>query len=335
MRAGKTGWLLLVLLGAVSPPLVTAAQSPTAREIESQIEQARTQLDQAARKLAELHSQMWRLETTGPRADRPMLGILLQDSGDENGLTLAGVTPEGGAEQAGLMAGDTIVAVNGVRLDAGNGKKPLHALSEAMAPVEAGDTVSVTYLRDGETREADVMTFARGPYMARVVEEKGPWLESLRSLGELEDLAALEGLEDLDVLEGLDDAMSDIIVRAPAGLRLEDVSGELAGYFGVDAGVLVMEVPARQTALVPGDVLLSVDGEPVTDARSALRRVAALEGEVPVTVRRQGDDLDLTLDAAVLNERQALRVFRSDRRIRIQRGGDGEDVRLEIVVEKD
>ncbi len=335
MRAMKAGWLLLALLGLASPSLTSAAESPTAREIESQIEQARSQLDQAARKLAELHSQMWRLETEGPRADRPMLGILLQDSGDENGLTLAGVTPEGGAEQAGLMAGDTIVAVNGVRLDAGGGKKPLHALSEAMAPVEAGDTVSVTYLRDGETREADVMTFARGQYMARVVEEKGPWLESLRSLGELEDLAALEGLEDLDVLEDLDEALSDVIVRAPEGLRLEDVSGELAGYFDVDAGVLVMEVPDRQATLMPGDVLLSVDGEAVSDARSALRRVAGLTGQVPATVRRRGEDLAVTLDAAVLNERQALHVFRSDRRIRIQRGGDGEALRLEIVVQKD
>jgi S1-C subfamily serine protease len=233
------------------------------------------------------------------------------------------------------MAGDTIVAVNDVRLDGGGGKKPLHALGEAMAPVQAGDTVSVTYVRDGETREAEVMTFARGKYMARVVEEKGPWLDSLRSLGDLEDLEALQGLENLQVLEDVDNALSDVIVRAPEGLRLENVSGPLAGYFDVDAGVLVMEVPDRQTALVPGDVLLSVDGEPVSDARSALRRMAALDGEVPATVRREGTNVDVELDAATLNERQALHVFRSDRRIRIQRGGDGEAVRLEIVVKED
>lgn len=344
MRSINVAGLLIALLASSFVPAGHAAEADRAAEmaardqtaeLEASIKEARARLDEAARKLAELHSRMWRLETTGPRAGRPMLGILLQDAGDENGLTLAGVTPEGGAERAGLQAGDTIVSINGVALNDGGDTKPLHALGKAMASVEAGDTVPVRYRRDGEIRSAEVVTVARGQYMARVVEEKGPWLDSLRSLGELEDLEALEGLEDLDVLEGLDEAVSDIIVRAPAGLRLEDVAGELAGYFGVDAGVLVMEAPDRQSALVPGDILRSLDGEAVTDARSALRRMAGLDGQVAAQVRRNGRDLDLALDAGALNERQALHVFRSDRRIRIQRDGEGDAVRLEIVVKKD
>jgi S1-C subfamily serine protease len=323
-----------LLAGGLAPPLPAAEGDNPAREIEARIEKARAQLDDAARKLAELHSEMWRLETTGPRADRPMLGILLQDAGTAAGLTLAGVTPEGGADRAGLQAGDTIIEVNGVRLDGGGDKKPLHALSEAMAPVTAGDTIPVTYVRNGATTETELTTYPRGRYMARVMEEKGPWLDSLRSLGELEDLEALQDLESLDVLGGrANEGFGDFIVRAPAGLHLEDVSGPLADYFGVESGVLVMEVPERVPALQPGDVLLSIEGEPVTDARSALRRLAASDGEVAARVLRRGEELAVTCTA--LNDKQALQVFRTDRRIRIQRDGDGEAVRLEIVVSDD
>lgn len=331
-------WVVTVglLAGGLAPPLSAADGENPAREIKARIEQARAQLDDAARKLAELHTQMWRLETTGPRADRPMLGILLQDAGTGAGLTLAGVTPEGGAARAGLQAGDTIVEVNGVRLDGGGDEKPLHALSEAMAPVTAGDTIPVTYVRDGDTIETELTTYPRGRYMARVMEEKGPLLDSLRSLGELEDLEALQDLESLDVLGGMQsEELGDFIVRAPSGLRLEDVSGQLAGYFGVESGVLVMEAPEREPALAPGDVLLSIDGETVADARSAMRRFAAVDGQVTARVRRNGETRTIDVDGAALNAEQALHVFRTDRRIRVQRDTDGESVRLEIVVSDD
>lgn len=335
MRSIQAGVITLGLLaGGLAPPLAAAEGENPAREIEARIDEARAQLDDAARKLAELHSEMWRLETTGPRADRPMLGILLQDAGTAAGLTLAGVTPEGGADRAGLQAGDTIVEVNGVRLDAGGDTKPLHALSEALAPVTAGDTVPVTYVRDGASIETELTTYPRGRYMARMMEEKGPWLESLRSLGELEDLEALKDLEAMDVLAGKDsEDLGDFIVRAPAGLRLEDVSGPLADYFGVESGVLVMAVPERVPALAPGDVLLSIEGEPVTDARTALRRLAASDGDVAARVLRRGEELAVTCTA--LNDSQALQVVRTDRRIRIQRHDDGESVRLEIDVTDD
>lgn len=336
MRLMQPGLVLALLAAAtVCLPLRAAEPDDSVRQIEARIEQAREQLDSAARRLAELHTELWRLETTGPRADRPMLGVLIDDSGGADGLTLQGVTPEGGAAQAGLMAGDRLVAINGVRLDGGGPRKPLSALHEALSQVEAGETVSVSYVRDGETLEADVVTQARGRYMARVVDEKGPWLESLRSLRELEDLEALKGLESLDVLSKLDEQeLQSGVVRVPAGLRLERVEGPLAGYFQVDQGVLVLAVPEAASELQPGDILQRIDGEAVTDPMAALRRLAEVDGSVTVQVVRRGETRELTLDTAALNREQAIQVTRGDRKMLIQRRQGGRDrMELHIIVD--
>lgn len=336
MRMIQPGLILAILLAAsVCAPLRAAEPDDPAERIEEHIEQARKQLDSAARRLAELHTKLWRLETTGPRSDRAMLGVLIDDSGGADGLTLQGVTPDGGASKAGLMAGDRLVAINGVRLDEGGPRKPLHALHEVMSQVQAGDAVSVTYVRDGEAREAEVETQARGRYMARIVQEKGPWLESLRSLRELEDLEALKGLESLEVLSQLDEkSLKTGVVRVPAGLRLERVAGPLAEYFQVAEGVLVLAAPEAAPELEPGDILQRIDGQAVTDPMAALRQLAGLEGSVAVQVLRQGRARELTLDADALNSEQAIQVNRGDRQVLIQRRRDGQQrTELRIIVD--
>ncbi|TVR56474.1 MAG: PDZ domain-containing protein [Spirochaetaceae bacterium] len=83
------------------------------------------------------------------------------------GLLISQVTPGGNAEKAGLvggsrsaavrigatvvyLGGDIVVEVNGVRT------KRLSDLFEALEDTRPGDGVSVTYIRDGETRETTV-----------------------------------------------------------------------------------------------------------------------------------------------------------------------------------
>jgi S1-C subfamily serine protease len=323
---------LLFAVAAVSQPVVAGEQAEPAGVIEKRIEEAREQLDRAARQLAELHSQLWQLETSGPRAERPMLGILIDEAGSTDGLVLHGVTPESGAARSGLMAGDRIVEVNGVRLD-GASKKPLQALGEAMAPVRAGDAVVVAYVREGQTHEVQLVTQPRGRYMARVIGEKGPMLESLRSLGKLEHLEALQGLEALDLVSDLGSGrMPSGMVRVPAGLRLEDIQGDLAGYFQVDDGVLVLSVPAKATDLKAGDVLRRVDGEPVTGAMNVLRRLAGLEGTVEVQVLRQGREYTATLNLDEVDRQQAFLFRRGDREIYIRQGGGrGKEVEVRVL----
>jgi S1-C subfamily serine protease len=339
MRRTRTSALILAVVVAAGLPLASAAQSPSEAEdqvmiIKHRIEQARKELDEAARKLGSLHSQMWQLETMGSRAKQPMLGIVIDDSGaNEGGIDLVGLSPGGGAEQAGLQAGDRLVMINGVRLDAGGDRKPLHLFSEAMSTVQAGDAVPVEYVRDGQALRAEIVTRERGQYMARVVDEQSEWLEGLQALARLESLPALKGLEQLDALEDADFDIDGTVVRVPAGLRLEDVAGELAGYFDVEQGVLVLAAPKRDEALKAGDVLLEVGGEPVQGADAVLERLGKLKGSVPATVKRRGRVHEIALDADALNADQALQVNAGDRRIRIQREGGAGQVQMDIGVE--
>jgi len=84
------------------------------------------------------------------------------------------------------------------------------------------------------------------------------------------------------------------------GLMYQELSGQLARYFKVDDGsLLVTEVeadgPAGKAGVRAGDVIVKVDGKTVTDVgllRRAIREAPAA-GEVTLTVQRDGRPLDL------------------------------------------
>jgi len=65
-----------------------------------------------------------------------------------NGVNITDVA--GAAAAGGLQAGDTITKINEAKI--GN----LRDLSEAMGTHKSGETVKVTYSRDGETHTANV-----------------------------------------------------------------------------------------------------------------------------------------------------------------------------------
>lgn len=324
----------VALLAATAGHAASAGAEEAPMDLEKRIEQARKELDEAARKLGELHSQMWRLETTGPHAQRPMLGIVIDDSGaHEGGIELVGVSPGGGAEAAGLETGDRLVAINGVRLDARGEAKPLHLFAQAMDSVKAGDPVQVEYVRDGRTYRAEVVTQPRGLFMSQMLEKESDWLEGVQALVRMKDLDALKELEQLDLLAGSDLEVDGEVVQVPAGLRLEEVSGDLAGYFDVERGVLVLEAPRRESTLKAGDILLEVNGTAADDPDAVLAGLGKATGKVPVKVKRRGRVRELTLDADALNADQAMQVVGGDRRIRIHRAEGDRDVRVEIVVQ--
>lgn len=67
-----------------------------------------------------------------------------------NGVYIAGVTEDSGAEEAGLKAGDVITAVNGVSVAKSS------QLLEQIARYRPGDKVKVSYIREGKDRTANV-----------------------------------------------------------------------------------------------------------------------------------------------------------------------------------
>ncbi|MEE8147244.1 MAG: PDZ domain-containing protein [Longimicrobiales bacterium] len=85
-----------------------------------------------------------------------------------------------------------------------------------------------------------------------------------------------------------------------AGAQLADLNPRLSEYFGVQDGVLVMQVlegsPAAQAELTPGDVIVRVERKDITstsELRSALSE--RRRGGTTITVIRRGDRIRLTL----------------------------------------
>jgi putative serine protease PepD len=86
------------------------------------------------------------------RATHPSIGVSATTvSGqDREGALVRELTPGGGAGEAGLQPGDLIVEVDGEEVTS------VDELILAVRSNSVGDTVEVTYVRDGRTRAADV-----------------------------------------------------------------------------------------------------------------------------------------------------------------------------------
>jgi len=78
------------------------------------------------------------------------VATVLGPDGTAGGVGVVAVTNGGGAERAGLRAGDVITAVAGAQTT------DTTALSQALAAARPGDTVTVTISRDGQDRSVQV-----------------------------------------------------------------------------------------------------------------------------------------------------------------------------------
>ena len=84
------------------------------------------------------------------------LGVSLQDAAG-GGAAVAGVVPGGPAEEAGLTAGDTITAVGGTAVTSAED------VSSALAGLDPGDQVTVTWTDAAGTAQSATATLATGP----------------------------------------------------------------------------------------------------------------------------------------------------------------------------
>ena len=83
------------------------------------------------------------------------------------------------------------------------------------------------------------------------------------------------------------------------GIEVDELTSQLADYFGVDAGVLVTMVRtdtvAEAAGLQAGDIITAVDGRPVTEVGELRRRIGDVENgeEFSITVTRERSQVSL------------------------------------------
>lgn len=216
---------------------------------------------------------------------RAQIGVYLGESAGVDGHTGVEVTDvmaDGPAADAGLEAGDIITAINGAEL----GDSPADALLDAMADVEPGATVTLTYYRDGSARTASIVT------------QEATGLRILRNLGPGGNLGVrILPRMDLDRVRERTGEFNWVTPRAFiselsfGGLDLVAVNPGLGEYFGTDEGVLVADIDQDSSlGLQPGDVILAIGDREVRDPAHARSILHSYRGDEEVSfriVRRQ------------------------------------------------
>jgi serine protease Do len=93
------------------------------------------------------------------------------------------------------------------------------------------------------------------------------------------------------------------VIRGFLGATIQDVTPTMASALGMNNanGVLVGDVtpngPAAQAGIKPGDVIVKINGQPVTDSAALRLQVSETDPgtTVPITVRRGNSNLDLNV----------------------------------------
>ncbi|MFB3904196.1 MAG: DegQ family serine endoprotease [Acidobacteriota bacterium] len=106
------------------------------------------------------------------------------------------------------------------------------------------------------------------------------------------------------------------VIRGWVGLAIQDLSPAIAKAFGLDQtrGVLIGDVvsggPAARAGLTTGDIILAMNGEPVTDTHSFRLKVASLSPgtEVKLRILRKGRELDVPVKLSEMPEDNEARL---------------------------
>jgi serine protease Do len=143
------------------------------------------------------------------------------------------------AGKAGLKAGDVIVEFNGVPIDSSS------HLVRLVADVRPGDTVKITYYRDGERREAHVTV------TKRTIDD---------------EIASAETTPEGD--------------RGRLGISGQTLTAELAEEIGCSSksGVVLVDIdpdgPAQDASLRRGDIIIEANRQPVRSVDDLSRLIA-------------------------------------------------------------
>lgn len=231
---------------------------------------------------------------------RGRLGVLVDltsDAGrDTVGARIAGVTPGGPADRAGVRTDDIVLRINGTRLVGGGAagdarhesaeqSTPGLRLIEVASRLDEGDTVRLDLRRGNRPltvtfqagqSDVDVMVRGFGDGMAYAMPRLQYGLQNLQELFSHGD--------------GPQGRVSVRIGGSLADLELVKVNPGLADYFGTSEGLLVVDAPSDSSLnLRAGDVILSIGGRRATSPAQALRILGTYEAgeDVSFVVMRQ------------------------------------------------
>ena len=226
------------------------------------------------------------------------------------GAVVTEVVKESAAEKAGVKAGDVVTSFDGERV------RSARQLERLVEETPAGRTVKVALQRAGAPVTLDVTPQA--PKMAQVMPgmpgEGGDVFSYKRAPGQGPEWEGSPGMPfKFELPAGRFDFEGEPFLaasRGRLGVRVQDLSEELASYFGVKSGVLVAGVeadaPAAKAGIKAGDVITAVNGQAITEPGELRREVAKVEDGKTADLSVTRDKKPLTLKVEVTAHAQAV-----------------------------
>jgi len=188
------------------------------------------------------------------------IGVRITDR-SEGGVVIDEVVADGPADKAGLKRSDVIVEFDGEHV------RSSRQFARLVQETPAGRSVKMTITRDGQRRDVQVTPDERrGDVM--VSGDFGDYMRGFgRDLGRLGDrLPPFNFNFDFDM---------PLVSGRRLGVTVEELTAQLADYFGAKDGVLVTSVSdgsaAARAGLKAGDVITSINGERIGSREDLLR----------------------------------------------------------------
>lgn len=339
-------WLVgaaLMATGSMLAAQQNEEESAERAELREQIQQARSEMAEAARRMARLQRQLGagdrnieivRLRSgDAPESERdlpawfgdgdelrlnrlpPRLGVLLGGPGSDSANEIIGLTPGGGAEVAGIEQGDRLVSVNGESVAEGSPD----SIREALEGVEPGTSVPVTVEREGERLSFDVETAS----VLRDVRVFG--LRTAPKPGEFEREIVIMHPDGPRVGAPGVPPKPHFPARLPLFSTLghdSDLIANHAGlepYFGTGDGVVVLRIdPENDFALRDGDVILRLDDETVSRPVDLGRLLLGRDSGEQVVFEVMRNGVLVQLQATIPDRRQSINIRNAPIRIEFE-----------------
>ena len=228
----------------------------------------------------------------------------------QGGVVIEEVQPDSPAEKAGLKRSDVMVEFDGEHV------RSARQFTRLVQETASGRTVKATIVRDGrrsdvqitpaESRAADTFLFDRGNRAQNHLGDLGDQLGDLG--GRLERLAPFieRGPFNFNFDMNLPGLGSS---RGRLGVTVDELTNQLATYFGAKDGVLVAAVTegsaADKAGLKAGDVITSIVGGRIhsrEELTQALRDVKN-DGEVTIGIVRDKKESSLKAKLETISRR--------------------------------
>jgi serine protease DegS len=95
------------------------------------------------------------------------------------------------------------------------------------------------------------------------------------------------------------------VIRGWLGVEIQELTPRLAESFGVGdrPGLIVAGIfrngPAHRAGLQPGDILLRIEGEPVTTSRATMNRIARFKPGRKITLALLRDGREMSIKVTI------------------------------------